>query len=55
MRPVDAEGGPLLENVQVIGSALAGMRYLDQRCGDGVAIASAYAVARSLADRRAAA
>ena len=55
MRPVDAEGGPLLENVQVIGSALAGMRYLDERCGDGVAIASAHAVARSLADRRAAA
>ena len=38
-----------LENVRVIGSALAGMHYLDQRCGDGVALASAHRAARSLA------
>ncbi|HEX7197652.1 MAG TPA: anaerobic glycerol-3-phosphate dehydrogenase subunit B [Candidatus Limnocylindria bacterium] len=38
-----------LENVRVIGSALPGMHYLDERCGDGVALASAYRAARSLA------
>lgn len=43
LRPVD---GP--RNVHVIGSALAGMRYLDERCGDGVALASAHRAARLL-------
>ena len=43
LRPVD---GP--RNVTVIGSALAGMRYLDERCGDGVALASAHRAARLL-------
>jgi glycerol-3-phosphate dehydrogenase subunit B len=38
-----------LENVRVIGSALAGMHYLDERCGDGVALASARRAAISLA------
>jgi glycerol-3-phosphate dehydrogenase subunit B len=38
-----------LENVRVVGSALAGMHYLDERCGDGVALASAHRAARSLA------
>lgn len=37
-----------LDNVRVIGSALAGMRYLDERCGDGVALASAHRAVRSL-------
>ncbi len=55
LRPVNADGEPLLDNVQVIGSSLAGMRYLEQRCGDGVAIASAHLAARALAERRAAA
>ncbi len=55
LRPVDADGGPLLDNVTVIGSALAGMRYLEQRCGDGIALASAHLVAASLAGERAAA
>lgn len=44
-----------LRNVRVVGSALPGMHYLDQRCGDGVALASAHFVARSLAGERAAA
>ena len=44
LRPVD---GP--RNVRVIGSTLAGMHYLEQRCGDGVAIASAHLVASALA------
>ena len=43
LRPLD---GP--RNVHVIGSALAGMRYLDERCGDGVALASAHRAARLL-------
>ncbi|MGH2386209.1 MAG: hypothetical protein ACRDGB_14330, partial [Candidatus Limnocylindria bacterium] len=38
-----------LDNVRVIGSALLGMHYLDERCGDGVALASAHRAARSLA------
>jgi len=42
-----------LENVRVIGSALAGMHYLDERCGDGVALASAHRAALSLASKRA--
>ena len=53
---VDAELRPAgLENVRVIGSALAGMHYLDQRCGDGVALASAHRAVRSLAGTKAAA
>jgi glycerol-3-phosphate dehydrogenase subunit B len=53
---VDDELRPAeVENVRVIGSALGGMHYLDQRCGDGVALASAHRAARSLAGTRAAA
>jgi glycerol-3-phosphate dehydrogenase subunit B len=48
LRP--AEGG--IANVHVIGSSLAGMRYLDERCGDGVAIASAHRAARLLNGER---
>ncbi len=51
---VDANLAPAeLENVRVIGSALAGMHYLDERCGDGVALASAHRAAASLASKRA--
>ena len=49
MRPLDARGNVVLDNVTVAGSALAGMRYLSQRCGDGVAIASAVRAAATLA------
>jgi len=53
---VDAELRPAgLSNVRVIGSALAGMHYLEQRCGDGVALASAHRAVRSLAGTKAAA
>lgn len=45
-----AIGGPA--NVLVIGSSLVGMRYLDERCGDGVAIASAHRAARLLSGER---
>jgi glycerol-3-phosphate dehydrogenase subunit B len=49
LRPLDAAGSAAFENVHVIGSALAGMHYLGERCGDGVALASAYRVAGALA------
>jgi glycerol-3-phosphate dehydrogenase subunit B len=48
-RPIGGDRLPLLDNVRVIGSALAGMQYLSERCGDGVALASAHHVAASLA------
>ena len=51
---VDADLTPAeLENVRVIGSSLAGMHYLDERCGDGVALASAHRAAASLTGTRA--
>lgn len=55
LRPLGASGAPELTNVLVIGSALAGMRYLDERCGDGVALATAHRAASALALGRAAA
>ncbi|MDP9271799.1 MAG: anaerobic glycerol-3-phosphate dehydrogenase subunit GlpB [Chloroflexota bacterium] len=49
LRPLGPDGEVMLENVRVVGSALAGMRYLAERCGDGVAIASGYRAARLVA------
>jgi glycerol-3-phosphate dehydrogenase subunit B len=51
LRPVGLEGHsePLAGNVRVVGSLLAGQRYLREGCGDGVAIASAFVAARALA------
>ena len=37
LRPISPEGDVLFQNVRVVGSALAGMRYLSERCGDGIA------------------
>ena len=48
MRPVDASGRVVLENVVVVGSTLAGQHYLSERCGDGVAIASGRRAAATL-------
>lgn len=48
LRPVDSDGRPVFENVKVVGSLLAGQRYLRERCRDGVAIASGRHAARSL-------
>lgn len=45
-RPAD---GPLLENVRIVGSMLAGQNWMRERCGDGVAIASAWRAAATLA------
>jgi glycerol-3-phosphate dehydrogenase subunit B len=55
LRALDPAGVPAIANLRVIGSALAGMRYLEQRCGDGVALATAHRAARVLARERVAA
>jgi glycerol-3-phosphate dehydrogenase subunit B len=47
LRPLDSAGVVLLDNVHVAGSQLAGMRYLAERCGDGVALASAWRAAEA--------
>ena len=52
LRPVDAAGEVVLDNVVVAGSLLAGQRYLAERCGDGVAIASGFRAAATLAAAR---
>ncbi|HEY2888102.1 MAG TPA: anaerobic glycerol-3-phosphate dehydrogenase subunit GlpB [Candidatus Limnocylindrales bacterium] len=54
LRPVapgrsGAGARPVAENVRVVGSLLAGQRYLRERCGDGVALASGIVAARELA------
>jgi glycerol-3-phosphate dehydrogenase subunit B len=40
LRPVDGRGRVVFDNVAIVGSLLAGQRYLTERCGDGVAVAS---------------
>jgi len=49
LRPVDEAGAAVAENVRIVGSLLAGQRWLRERCGDGVAIASARRAAIGLA------
>lgn len=48
LRPVGTDGAALFDNVRVAGSLLAGQRYVGERCGDGVALASGWRAARSL-------
>jgi glycerol-3-phosphate dehydrogenase subunit B len=52
LRPVDAGGSVTFDNVAIVGSLLAGQRYLSERCGDGVAIASGHRAAVTLAPAR---
>ena len=40
LHPVDGRGRVAFENVAIVGSLLAGQRYLIERCGDGVAVTS---------------
>jgi len=54
LRPVDRKGKVVLANVVVVGSLLAGQRYLSERCGDGVAIASGQLAAATIAPTAAA-
>ena len=49
LRPLGVDGRPTHENVRVVGSLLARQRWLRERCGDGVAIASARRAAAGLA------
>jgi glycerol-3-phosphate dehydrogenase subunit B len=49
LRPVDAAGQVVFDNVAVVGSMLAGQRAVAERCGDGAAIASAWRAAATLA------
>jgi len=58
LRPVDPQrpgDGPLFDNVRVVGSLLAGQHWMVDRSGDGVALASAWRAAASLAAKRGAA
>lgn len=58
LRPVNAKrpaDGPLFDNVRVVGSLLAGQQWMVDRSGDGVALASAWRAAASLAAPRASA
>jgi glycerol-3-phosphate dehydrogenase subunit B len=51
LRPIDPArptDGPLFDNVRVVGALLAGQRMMIERCGDGVALASAWRAAASL-------
>jgi glycerol-3-phosphate dehydrogenase subunit B len=52
LRPIRRRGKPAYDNVRVIGSLLAGQHWVRERCGDGVAIASAHRAAASLAGER---
>jgi glycerol-3-phosphate dehydrogenase subunit B len=49
LRPLGRGDDVALENVVVVGSMLAGQRYLAERCGDGVAITSGFRAASTLA------
>ena len=51
LRPLDParpRDGPLYDNVRVVGGLLAGQRVMVERCGDGIALASAWRAAASL-------
>ena len=51
LRPLAPSGAgtPIADNVRVAGSLLAGQRYLRERCGDGVALASGLLAGRGAA------
>ncbi|MBI5958862.1 MAG: anaerobic glycerol-3-phosphate dehydrogenase subunit B [Chloroflexi bacterium] len=49
MRPLDASGAPMLENVYAVGHLLAGFNPLTDGCAEGIALATAYkAIATAL-------
>ncbi|MEO6208276.1 MAG: anaerobic glycerol-3-phosphate dehydrogenase subunit GlpB [Candidatus Limnocylindrales bacterium] len=55
LHPVDLMGRVAFDNVAIAGSLLAGQRYIAERCGDGVAMASGWRAAAALIQGRAAA
>jgi glycerol-3-phosphate dehydrogenase subunit B len=48
INPARPKDGPLFDNVRVVGGLLGGQRVMIERCGDGVALASAWRAAASL-------
>lgn len=52
LRPLDGSGRAVVDGVRIVGSSLAGQRWLRERCGDGVALASARRAAASLSGER---
>jgi len=44
--PVDQKGAPLVENLMVVGSNLAGCNYPVEKCGGGVALSTGYKAGR---------
>ncbi|MBL8046614.1 MAG: glycerol-3-phosphate dehydrogenase subunit GlpB [Anaerolineales bacterium] len=48
MRPLDANGQPVLENLRVCGALLAGAEPWKEKSGEGISLASAYQVALSI-------
>lgn len=52
-RPLGADGAPAHQNLYAAGSILAHQDWIRMKCGAGVAIATAYAAVRAIADSRA--
>ncbi|MGQ0602288.1 MAG: glycerol-3-phosphate dehydrogenase subunit GlpB [Anaerolineales bacterium] len=50
MRPLDAHGRPLLDNLHVCGALLAGAEPWKEKSGEGISLASAYQAAKSILD-----
>lgn len=50
LRPVDAAGAPVLDNVRAVGHLLAGFNPLADGCAEGVALVTAYQAARAALD-----
>jgi len=52
LRPVDPArpDSPLFDNVRIVGGLLAGQHWLNERCGDGIALASAFRAAASISE-----
>ncbi len=47
MRPLDADGAPVLANVYAVGHMLAGFNPLTDGCAEGIALATAYKAVRT--------
>jgi glycerol-3-phosphate dehydrogenase subunit B len=47
-RPVDASGGPFHPRLYAVGSILAGQDWIQQQCGAGLSLSTAYAAVQSL-------
>jgi glycerol-3-phosphate dehydrogenase subunit B len=52
MRPLDANGQPMLENLHVCGAILAGAEPWKEKSGEGLSFASAYQAAQAILESR---